>query len=62
MVVMMAQPVSTPHGTSGRVTPVIVTGGAAVGAVLLVGAAALWWHYGTTVFFETIAAGFSACF
>jgi hypothetical protein len=62
MVVMMAQPVSTPHGRFGRVTPAIVTGGAAVGAILLVGAAALWWHYGTTVFFETIAAGFSACF
>jgi hypothetical protein len=34
----------------------------AVGVALLLGAAALWWHYGTTVFFETIAAGFSACF
>ncbi len=33
---------------------------AVIGAVL--GAVLLWAHYGTTVFFETIRAGFSACF
>jgi len=27
-----------------------------------IGAAALWFHYGTAVFFEMIAAGISACF
>jgi hypothetical protein len=26
------------------------------------GSLLLWAHYGTTVFFETIRAGFSACF
>ena len=38
---------------------------AAVGllAALLLGASVLLWaHYGTTVFFETIRAGFAACF
>ena len=37
---------------------------AAVGAVvvLLAGTILLWAHYGTTVFFETIRAGFVACF
>jgi hypothetical protein len=35
---------------------------AAACAVLLAGAVLLWAHYGTTVFFETIRAGFSACF
>ncbi len=31
-------------------------------AVLLIGATlALWAHYGTAVFFETIAAGIAAC-
>jgi hypothetical protein len=30
--------------------------------VLLLGALTLWFHYGTAVFFETIAAGISACF
>jgi len=36
-----------------------------VGAVMtlaLVGCIILWAHYGTTVFFETIRAGFVACF
>jgi hypothetical protein len=28
----------------------------------LLGSVALWAHYGTTVFFETIRAGFAACF
>jgi hypothetical protein len=31
-------------------------------AFSLAGAVLLWAHYGTTVFFETIRAGFSACF
>ena len=29
---------------------------------LLAGTVALWAHYGTAVFFETIRAGFVACF
>ena len=32
------------------------------GALLLAGALALWFHYGTAVFFETIATGFANCF
>jgi hypothetical protein len=35
--------------------------GAAV-AVGLLGAVLLWAHYGTTIFFEMIRAGFAACF
>jgi hypothetical protein len=31
-------------------------------AVVLAGMGWLWAHYGTTVFFETIRAGFIACF
>jgi hypothetical protein len=46
----------------GRVVTAIVWGAASLGAVLLLGAAALWFHYGTAVFFEMIAAGISACF
>jgi hypothetical protein len=34
---------------------------AAACAVLLAGTVLLWAHYGTTVFFEKIRAGFSAC-
>ena len=35
---------------------------AAAAGVMLAGAIALWLHYGTAVFFETIRAGFMACF
>ena len=35
---------------------------AAVVGVLLAGTVALWAHYGTAVFFETVRAGFAACF
>jgi hypothetical protein len=40
--------------------PALATG--AVVALALIGAVLLWAHYGTTVFFETIRVGFSACF
>jgi hypothetical protein len=63
----MAQPVSThPDITAarpqGRVASMIVWGAAGIGALAMFGAAALWFHYGTAVFFEMIAAGISACF
>ncbi len=64
----MVQPISTQHGMmaatppQGRVASAIVWGAAGLGALVVVGAAALWFHYGTTVFFEMIAAGISACF
>ncbi|WOH66844.1 hypothetical protein [Bradyrhizobium sp. BWA-3-5] len=35
---------------------------AGLGTLVVLGAAALWFQYGTTVFFEMIAAGISACF
>jgi len=31
-------------------------------ALALLGTVMLWAHYGATVFFETIRAGFAACF
>jgi hypothetical protein len=40
--------------------PLIAVGG--VVAVALAGTVLLWAHYGATVFFETIRAGFVACF
>ncbi|HLH91231.1 MAG TPA: hypothetical protein VKX28_22485 [Xanthobacteraceae bacterium] len=40
-----------------------VTMGLATGAgALAAGTAALWFHYGTAVFYETILAGLNACF
>jgi hypothetical protein len=64
----MVQPVSMHAGTmtatrpQGRVALAIVWTAASLGALALIGALALWVHYGTTVFFEMIAAGISACF
>jgi len=40
----------------------VLWGGGGIGALLLIAAAGLWFHYGTAVFFETIAAGFANCF
>jgi hypothetical protein len=60
----MAPPFSTPQQgspsnlPSRRIGQAIVMGAATLGTALLLGALALWFHYGTTVFFETI----SACF
>jgi hypothetical protein len=40
----------------------VIWGGVTLCAVATLAALALWYHYGTTVFFEMIAAGVSACF
>ena len=32
-----------------------------IGAAVVLGTLALWSHYGTAVFFETISAGIAAC-
>jgi hypothetical protein len=63
----MAQPISSKQNVG--LTPlrrkagtIAGTGAAAVGAVLLVGALALWFRYGTAVFFEMIASGIAGCF
>ena len=40
--------------------PLLLVG--AVVALALLGTVLLWAHYGATVFFETIRAGFAACF
>ena len=64
----MAQPLSTPHQTPAGVQPaskaafVLALVAAGLGGLVFVAALALWFHYGTAVFFETIAAGISACF
>ena len=64
----MARPVSSQHEMmspsrlSGAVGSAIGWGGAGLGSIILLGALALWFHYGTAVFFEMIASGISACF
>ena len=65
---IMARPVSSQHEMmspsrlSGAVGSAIGWGGAGLGSIILLGALALWFHYGTAVFFEMIASGISACF
>ena len=63
----MAQPIFTRDAPAvlapaRRIVPAIVVGGGVLGAALLLGALALWFHYGTAVFFEMVASGISACF
>ena len=63
----MVQPVSTPQPIHGalperRTVPAVLLGALTAGTVILLGTLVLWFHYGTTVFFEMIAAGFNACF
>ncbi|MGY8706976.1 hypothetical protein RAD16_14660 [Bradyrhizobium sp. 18BD] len=40
----------------------LVLAGAGAGGLVVMAAFALWFHYGTQVFFEMIRTGFSACF
>jgi hypothetical protein len=64
----MAQPISTPQQIPGglrparRLAPAIAVAGVALGVAILLGTLVLWFHYGTAVFFEMIAAGIAACF
>jgi hypothetical protein len=61
----MAPSYSTPHPPTPRrlgVAQVIVMGGVGLGVAALLGTLLLWFHYGRAVFYQTIAAGFSACF
>ncbi len=64
----MAPQLTTPQHMSSSIQPprrieqAIVMGGAIVGFAVVLAALVLWFHYGTAVFFETIAAGISACF
>ena len=46
----------------GRAGTIIVWSAAGLGGLIVLGAVALWIHYGTAIFFEMIAAGISACF
>jgi len=61
----MAQPLPSPDILSARrpsAQAVLLWGGIAVAMIILLATLVLWLHYGTTVFFEMIAAGFAACF
>ncbi len=57
----MPHQVSSPQAAATRRNFAIVLMAASVGLVLAA-TLALWAHYGTAVFFESIRAGFAACF
>jgi hypothetical protein len=63
----MAQPISTQQEVPAAMGPpravsAVMVAGAGLGGALLLGALALWFYYGTAVFFEMVASGISACF
>jgi hypothetical protein len=55
-------PETAPEFAATRLPMQPLLAGGAVIALALAGTVLLWAYYGTTVFFETIRAGFSACF
>ena len=59
----MTRTISQDIATDGRVAarPVVVGLGIVAGLVAAA-TGALWFHYGTAVFYETILAGLNACF
>ena len=57
-----AQPRQIVVPAEGRVASVILWGAAGIGGLAILAAGGLWFHYGTAVFFEMIAAGIAACF
>jgi hypothetical protein len=64
----MAQPLSQAHEISGEARPssraasVLLLAGTGLLGLAVVAALALWFHYGTQVFFEMIRTGLLACF
>jgi hypothetical protein len=52
-------PVTLPARTAGRE---VAMGLSLLGVAILIAALVLWVRYGTTVFFESIAAGIAGCF
>jgi hypothetical protein len=55
-------PISDNSPTAGKTPSVLVLAGAGLGGLAVLGTLALWFQYGTSVFFETFRAGLSACF
>jgi hypothetical protein len=51
-----------PETATSRPLPRPLLVGAALAVAVLAGTLVLWAHYGATLFFETIRAGFVACF
>jgi hypothetical protein len=65
---MMTQPLHPAHPTSDNsptaasAPSVLLLAGAGAAGLAVFASLALWFHYGTQVFFEMIRTGFAACF
>jgi len=63
MALPLSSPTELPAALSARPGGrVLAIGLLLLGAAILVAALALWFRYGTMVFFETISAGIAGCF
>ena len=51
-----------PETAASRPLPQSLLAAATIAVVVIGGTVVLWAHFGATVFFETIRAGFVACF
>lgn len=63
----MALPLSSPNELSDslparRAGRAVAIASLVLATVVFMAALALWFHYGTAVFFETITAGIAGCF
>jgi hypothetical protein len=58
----MARDIFLSVGRGARWSRVIAGSALIVSGLVLATAIVLWIHYGTTVFFQMLAAGFAACF
>ena len=56
----MSEDASFPNAVAPRRAAILLAAGAM--GLVLAGTVALWAHYGTAIFFETIRAGLVACF
>jgi hypothetical protein len=56
----MREDISISDAIAPRRAAIVITAGAL--GLVLAGTVALWAHYGTAIFFETIRAGLVACF
>jgi hypothetical protein len=57
-----AHPVTDNSPTADRTSSLLLFAGAGLGGLAVFATLALWFHYGTQVFFETIRVGLFACF
>ena len=63
MALPLSSPAELPDNLSARRTGrAVAIAGVALAATAFLAALALWLHYGTTVFFETIAGVIAGCF